>query len=447
MLENDANDTLAIQGGTVVTLNDADDVYFGGTVLINGDRIDSVLPGWVHGRGRVIDATDKVVMPGLVDFHCHTALSKGWSASLPLRDYLQSWWYPMVRSLDAESAYWAALATYSESVKCGVTTVNDMYRQLDALADAAAAIGIRAVLSNVVACDEHRLDTLAENERVFRTKNGSADGRVTVFVGIEWLPLASPALLRDARSLADDLGTGIHMHLSESLAAIEMTKELFGRRPVEVAFDYGLLGPDCVAAHCLYLSERDLELLRETQTNVSHQSSSAAWGGAGVAQLPEMLAAGLNVGLGHDSAEGNNSGDMFEVMKFTSLIQRATRCDGSLGQAGDILRMACRNGSRGLGIEAGELAPGKKADLIILDTNSQMFTPLMPGSKDQLYNHLVFAANGSCVESVIIDGRIVYANRVFTTIDEREVLSEANRCFRATVERMGAAGSRPTATP
>jgi 5-methylthioadenosine/S-adenosylhomocysteine deaminase len=345
----------------------------------------------------------------------------------------------MVRSLDAESAYWAALASYSESVRCGVTTVNDMYRQLDALADAAAKIGIRAVLSNVVAGDDHRLDTLAENERVFRTRNGSADGRVTVFVGIEWLPLASSDLLREARSLADDLSTGIHMHLSESLAAIRMTEELFGRRPTQVAFDCGLLGPDCVAAHCLYLSERDLELLRETRTNVSHQPSSSAWGGAGVAQLPEMLAAGINVGLGHDSAEGNNSCDMFEVMKFTSLIQRATRCDGSLGQAREILRMACKNGSDGLGIGAGELTPGTKADVIVIDTNNQMFTPLMPGSKDQLYNHLVFAANGSCVDTVIVDGRIIYEDRMFTTIDEREVLREASRCFRATVERMGAA--------
>jgi 5-methylthioadenosine/S-adenosylhomocysteine deaminase len=433
-----ASETLAVRNGIVVTLNDADDVYFGGTVLINGDRISDVLPDSVPGPGRVIDATDKIVMPGLVDFHYHTALSKGWGSSLPLRDYLHSFWYPMVRSLDAESAYWAALASYSESVKCGVTTVNDMYRQLDALADAAERIGIRAVLSNVVAADEHQLDTLAENERIFRSRNGSADGRVTVSIGIEWLPLASPGLLRDARSLADDLGTGIHMHLSESLAAIKSTEELFGRPPTQVAFDCGLLGPDCVAAHCLYLSDRDLRLLRDTRTNVSHQPSSSAWGGAGVAQLPEMLAAGINVGLGHDSAEGNNSCDMFEVMKFTSLIQRATRCDGSLGQAREILRMACRNGNDGLGIDAGELTPAKKADLILIDTNSQMFTPLMPGSKDQLYNHLVFAANGSCVDTVIVDGRIIYEKRVFANIDEREVLREANRCFRAMIERVKA---------
>src|SRR5262249_51486171 len=160
-------------------------------------------------------------------------------------------------------------------------------------------------------------------EQAFRQCNGSANGRVNVSVGIEWLPLASEELLRAARALADELGTGIHLHLSEALASVELVKEMYGRRPVEVAYDCGLLGPDCVAAHCIWLSDVELELLRETCTNVSHQPSASAWGGAGVARLPELVAAGVNVGLGSDSAEGNNSCDMFEVMKFASLLQRA----------------------------------------------------------------------------------------------------------------------------
>ena len=317
-------------------------------------------------------------MPGLVDFHYHTALGKGWSDHLPLWEYLQTCWYPMIRALDPESAYWAALASYSESIKCGVTAVNDMYRQLGALAEAAEKIGIRAVLSNDVATDEHNLDTLADNEEAFRTSNGAADGRVKVLVGIEWLPLASEELLRDARALADDLGTGVHIHLNESLSEVEISKEMFGRRPTEVAYDCGILGPDCIAAHCVWLSDTELALMRETGTQISHNPSSNAKLGNGIARLPEMLAAGLNVGLGHDAAECNNSRDMFEVMKFASLMHRAVRVDASLQQAPDVLRMATRNGARGLGFDAGELSPGKKADIAIVDTQNQMFTPLMP---------------------------------------------------------------------
>jgi 5-methylthioadenosine/S-adenosylhomocysteine deaminase len=407
--------------------------------VIEGDRIASVSSGAVTSDGaRVIDATDRIVMPGLVDFHYHTALGKGYSDHLPLWEYLQTCWYPMIRALDYEAAYWAALASYSESIKCGVTAVNDMYRQLDALADAAEKIGIRAVLSNDVATDEHELDTLADNEAVFKAKNGAANGRVKVLVGIEWLPLASEQLLQDARSLANELGTGIHIHLNESLSEVEISKEMFGRRPTEVAYDCGILGRDCIAAHCVWLSDRELALMRETHTQISHNPSSNAKLGNGVARLPEMLAAGINVGLGHDAAECNNSRDMFEVMKFASLMHRATRVDASLGQAPDILRMCCKNGNRGLGIDAGELAPGKKADVILLDTQSQMFTPLMPGNKDHVFSHIVFAANGSCVETTIVDGEIVYEDRQFTRIDEQETLREANRCFREVLGRMKA---------
>jgi len=431
------SDRIVLRNGIVVTLNDADDVLFGGNVVIEGDRIALVTADPVPADGaRVIDATDRIVMPGLVDFHYHTALGKGYSDHLPLWEYLQTCWYPMIRALDPESAYWAALASYSESIKCGVTAVNDMYRRLEALADAAEKIGIRAVLSNDVATDEHNLDTLADNEQAFRAKHGAANGRVQILIGIEWLPLASEELLRDARVLADELGTGIHIHLNESLSEVEISKEMFGRRPTEVAYDCGILGPDCIAAHCVWLSDAELALMRETHTQISHNPSSNAKLGNGVARLPEMLAAGLNVGLGHDAAECNNSRDMFEVMKFASLMHRAVRVDASLGQAPDIVRMATKNGNKGLGIDAGELSPGKKADVILVDTQSQMFTPLMPGDKGHVFSHLVFAANGSCVETVIIDGQVVYEDREFTTIDEEEVLRNANRAFREVVERM-----------
>jgi len=431
------SDRIVLRNGIVVTLNDADDVLFGGNVIIEGDRIALVTADPVPADGaRVIDATDRIVLPGLVDFHYHTALGKGYSDHLPLWEYLQTCWYPMIRALDPESAYWAALASYSESIKCGVTAVNDMYRQLEALADAAEKIGIRAVLSNDVATDEHNLDSLADNEHAFRAKNGAAGGRVKILIGIEWLPLASEELLRDARVLANELGTGIHIHLNESLSEVEIAKEMFGRRPTEVAYDCGILGPDCIAAHCVWLSDVEIALMRETRTHISHNPSSNAKLGNGVARLPELLAAGLNVGLGHDAAECNNSRDMFEVMKFASLMHRAVRVDASLGQAPDVVRMATKNGNEGLGIDAGELSPGKKADVILVDTQNQMFTPLMPGDKGHVFSHLVFAANGSCVETVIIDGQVVYEDREFTTIDEEEVLRNANRAFLEVVDRM-----------
>lgn len=436
------SDRIVIKNGTVVTMNDADDVIFGGTVVIEGDKIVDVgTDRDVSARqssdgAKVIDAGDKAILPGLVDLHFHTAVGKGWSDHLPLWEYLETCWYPIIRALNPEEAYWAALASYSESIKCGVTTVNDMYRQLGGLARAAEEIGIRAVLSNDVADDEHNLDTLADNKAAHEQSNGAANGRIEVYIGIEWLPLASEGLLKEARMLADDLKTGIHIHLNESLTEVENSKERFGRRPTEVAYDCGILFDRCIAAHCVWLSDAEIALMRETGTQISHNPSSNAKLGNGIARVPEMLAAGINVGLGHDAAECNNSRDLFEVMKFASLIHRASRVDPSLQQAPDVVRMATRNGSAALRHETGQLTAGKKADVILIDLASQMFTPLFPESKAHLYSHLVFAANGSAVNTTIIDGKVVYENREFTTIEEPKVLHEANAAFRSVLERM-----------
>jgi 5-methylthioadenosine/S-adenosylhomocysteine deaminase len=436
------SERIVIKNGTIVTMNDADEVLFGGSVVIEDDRIvdvgsaPDVSSRQSEDGARVIDATDKAVLPGLVDLHYHTALGKGWSDHLPLWEYLDACWYPMIRAIDPEEAYWAALASYSESIRCGVTTVNDMYRQLGGLAKAAEEIGIRAVLSNDVADAEHNLDTLEDNKEAFQASNGAANGRIEVYVGIEWLPLASEGLLKDTRALADELGTGIHIHLNESLTEVENSKQRFGRRPSEVAYDCGILFDRCIAAHCVWLSDAEIALMRETGTQISHNPSSNAKLGNGIARVPEMLAAGINVGIGHDAAECNNSRDLFEVMKFASLIHRASRIDPSLQQAPDVVRMATRNGSAALRHETGELTAGKKADVILVDLNSQMFTPMFPENKAHLYSHLVFAANGSCVNTTIIDGKVVYDDRRFTTIDQDEVLRRANKAFTDVVGRM-----------
>jgi 5-methylthioadenosine/S-adenosylhomocysteine deaminase len=433
---------IIIKNGSVVTMNDAGEVVFDGAVVIEGDRITDVGPAAeVLARNsadgaRVIDAAGKAVLPGLVDLHYHTALGKGWSDHLPLWEYLQTCWYPIIRALDYDAAYWAAMASYSESIKCGVTTVNDMYRQLIALGDAAEEIGIRAVLSNDVATAEHNLDTLEDNKEAFQAKHGKANGRIEVYVGIEWLPLASEELLRDSRLLADELGTGIHIHLNESLTEVENSRQRFGRRPTEVAYDNGILGRNCIAAHCVWLSDTEIALMRETGTQISHNPSSNAKLGNGIARLPEMLAAGINVGIGHDAAECNNSRDLFEVMKFASLIHRASRVDASLQQPRDVVTMATRNGADALGHQTGRLEPGRKADVILVDLNSQMFTPLMPGNADHLFSHLVFAANGSCVNTTIIDGQIVMEDRQLVTVDEQQILREASAAFRRVLDQM-----------
>lgn len=420
-----------ISGGQVLTL-DPEGSYFGvGTVVIAGDRITYVGPETeLLPDDHVVDATGMAVLPGLIDLHFHSALAKGYNDHLPLWEYLDECWYPFIRALDAEAAYWAGMASYAEALKCGVTTVNDMYRQLGSLARAVETIGIRAVLSNDTALDTFDLDTLSDNRASYEVAHGRAAGRIEVRVGIEWLPLASPQFLRDARALANELGIGIHIHLNESESEVADAMARFNRRPIELAYETGLLGPDVVAAHCVHLTPAEIGMLAETGTFVSHNPSSNAKLGNGISPVPELLAAGVVVGLGHDAVECNNSGDMFEVMKYASLMHRASRKDAALMPADQVLRMATNAGARALGHDTGQLAVGAKADVVLVDVQNLMFTPMLTESAEHLKSHLVFAANGSAVHTVIVDGRIVVSNHALVYADEAEIIREANAAFR-----------------
>lgn len=317
-----------------------------------------------------------------------------------------------------------------------------MYRHLDALASAAEQVGIRAVLSNDIALPEHQLDSVADNVAAFRNNDGRADGRIRVWMGIEWLPLADEKLLLDVRDAMSELDTGLHIHLCESKTEVQNSESRFGGlRPVEVAHKAGLLGPRTVAAHCVHLSDKEVEILADTGTSVSINSGSNAKLGNGVARVQDLVQAGVNLGMGVDACECHNSVDMFEEMKITSYMQRALHQDPALGCPGQMLRMATVNGARALGVEAGTLEVGKKADVIIVDLKKDMmFTPLLKkpleARRKQLESHLVFGCNGTGVETVIVDGRVVVRDRTVLGIDEEAIRLEMDRIFTNMVEDM-----------
>ncbi|MEM4246262.1 MAG: amidohydrolase [Candidatus Bathyarchaeia archaeon] len=375
-------------------------------------------------------------MPGLVDLHYHSSLGRGMYDNYPLYEFLDQFWYPKIRAMSPQEAYWGALCGYSEAIKSGTTSVNDQWRQMGSCADAAEKIGIRAVLSCDVGDDEAKIDTIADNERLYREKNGRAENRIRVFFGVEWVPIASEEILLKTRECADKYKTGIHIHLNESQSEVEMSLKRHGKRPTVLAYDTGVLGPDCVAAHCVWLSDEEIQLMAKTRTSISHNPSSNAKLGNGIARVPEYLKAGINIGLGHDSATCNNNLDIFEVMKWAALIHRGSRADASLMPTDTVLRMATVNGGRALHQDTGMLKPGMKADVILINLKSQHFIPLVLGKESNLKAHLVYSAHGEDVDTTIIDGKIVMENRVLKTVDEGEVLEKANQAFLNVLERI-----------
>jgi 5-methylthioadenosine/S-adenosylhomocysteine deaminase len=316
-----------------------------------------------------------------------------------------------------------------------------MYRHLDSLAEAALQTGIRAVLSNDIALPIHDLDSVSDNIKAFKRNNNRGNGRIKVWLGLEWMPLSDASLLKEIADAKKKLGTGLHVHLCESRTEVDDSIKRFGKSPVEMMLEAGFLGPDCVAAHCVHLSDDEISLLSRTGTSISHNAGSNAKLGNGVARLDAMLKAGVNVGLGVDSCECYNSTDMFETMKITSLMHRAVNENASLCQAAEILRMGTLNGAKALNINAGVLAVGKKADVIILDLKKDMmFTPLLESPREErkkmLESHLVFGCNGSAVETVIVDGQIVVEGRKVLGVDEEQLRKDMDILFQDVVRKI-----------
>lgn len=428
------SETILVRHGIVITMDAEDRIYEDGAVAIQDGRMVAV--GKTDEVEReykgdiVIEARKKAVLPGLVNLHYHTdSVTRGILDDKPLEEYLEKLWYPAIKSITPEETYASAMLSYCESIKSGTTCINDMYRNMISCAEAAEKVGIRAFLSCDVGDEDSGLDTLKDNERLIREKEGAADGRIRTLVGIEWIPITSKETVAAARELADKYGVGIHVHINENLWGIEKTKERYGRTELELAYDCRVLGPDCIAAHCVWLTDPEIALIRETGTHVAHCPSSNAKLGNGIARIPDLLRYGVNVGLGHDAAACNNRADMFEVMKWAALIHRAYRVDASLLPAKQVLRMATVNGAKALGMEReiGSLEVGKKADLITVDLNALHLTPVVLGKYFNVLSHLVYATHGEDVCDVIIDGRVVMENRVIKTVDEAEVIERASK--------------------
>jgi 5-methylthioadenosine/S-adenosylhomocysteine deaminase len=427
-----------LESGAVVTMDGPVDdplgfVHWPGTVVLGENGIVDVGPtSEVAGRTPAdqgdtrLDASGHAVLPGLIDLHCHTSVQRaGYTESLDLWSALTRHWYPMMRALDEDTVYRASLKTYSDSVRAGVTTFNDMFRHVESCAGAALELGVRGHYASLIARDEDGLDSLADNAAAYRAVHGAGQGRIAVRVGLEWLPLATPELLDGVRALAAELGTGIHLHLSESLGEVEASERAFGLRPVRAAHAHGLLGPESIAAHCVWVDDEELELLRATETRVAHAPTANAKMGAGLARVPDFLNAGVTVGVGHDSTEGNNTYDLFEVMRSAVLLQRATRLDPlALGPA-QALAMATSWGANALGIHAGVLSPGRRADAIVVDAREDFFDPAIPPYRSNLATRLVFATSGRDVRDVFVDGRPVVRGGELLTGDPNEITARA----------------------
>lgn len=424
----------ALTNAAIFTVDPRNRVIPRGTLIVEDGRISAVGPSdevIIPPGMPVIDASGHALLPGLIDAHSHSSLMRGVTENMQLMEWLP--YYQLEhRALTEEYAFHAARLCYLEALKSGTTCVMDMYRFMHRCADAAGEIGLRVNLAPYVA-DEPGKDffaTRAENRALIHSHHGSQNGRIQVWMGLEHLFYCTPDAYREALECQAEYGVGIHTHACEQKEEDDAVKAHFGRRSIAQLDHYGILGERTLIAHCVWLNDDEIKRIADTGTAISHCPISNAKLASGVARVPEMLAAGITVGLGTDGPVCNNSLSLFEEMKFASLIQKATRLDATVLPADQILRMATINGARalGLGDRIGSLEVGKQADLLLLDLAQPNLTPTEINAEGgNLLWNLVFAADARNVAAVWVDGRQLIANGRATQVNEQQVLSEAQQ--------------------
>ncbi|MGM0570249.1 amidohydrolase family protein [Marinobacter sp.] len=379
----------------------------------------------------VIDGKGYALMPGLIDCHSHSSLMRGVTENMPLMDWLP--WYQLEhRAMTEEFAYHSARLCYLEALQSGTTCVMDMFRYMDRCADAAGELGLRVQLAPYVADRPGKdfFSTREENRRLIRSHHETQNGRIRVWMGLEHLFYCTEDAYREAAALSREFGVGIHTHASEQKEEEQAVTAEFGRRSLAMLDHYGILGEQTLLAHCVWLNNDEIARVADTGTSIAHCPVSNAKLASGVAPVPELLAAGVTVGLGTDGPVCNNSLTLFEEMKFASLIQKATRLDATALPADQVLRMATINGAKALGLdhEIGSLEPGKKADLLLLDTGQANLAPVSVDEQGgNLIWNLVFAAGTTNVDSVWVDGHQLIARGQPVQIGAASVIADARQ--------------------
>lgn len=428
---------LVVSGGIVVTMDPARRVLDPGAVAIHAGRIVAVGGAAeieaTHPAGRRISARGAMVLPGFVNIHSHTGLAimrgvgedKG-SASL----------YPPAMAvwdvMTADDVHAISMIGMYELLRFGSTTVVENFRHMQAVADAAERIGIRAVLSEIVSDIDQRRGThdyehdarlgaerLAAGVALAERWHGAANGRLTVQLSPHAPDLCARPLMEQIVREARRRGIGITLHVAQTPREVERVKAVHGRGSVELLNDIGLLGPDVVAAHCIYVSDDEIRLLADTRTAVSHNASINAKRGR-IPPAIDILERGGTVGLGTDNYHGNIS----EVWKFAISVARMRSRDGVKLTPMQVLEMATLNGARALGMEAelGSLEAGKRADVVVVDLQQPHFYPLVDPIGSLVHNMV-----GSDVATVIVDGRVVIDGGRLQTTSGEEILTVGQR--------------------
>ncbi|MFB0532233.1 MAG: amidohydrolase family protein [Desulfatiglandales bacterium] len=437
MLGNKEKCDIIIEGGTLLTMVEGEEPMHDARVIISGDSIEAISDRQntpLPETGELINAEGAIVLPGLINTHGHSPMTlfRGMADDLPLKSWLFEHIFPAeARHINPDTVYWASLLACLEMIASGTTTSVDGYFLADAIVRATDKAGIRALVAQGV------IDFPAP---------GVPDPKKNVDVALafmeRWIDLSdliTPGLfchspltcaektLQQAHEISTRFDSPLQIHLSETREELMEIRKRTGLRPVFYLDDLGLLYSNVIAAHAIHLNEEEIDLLAERDVKIAHCPESNMKLGSGVAAIGKMLEKGVTVGLGTDGCASNNNLDLFAEMDTAAKLAKVASLDPTLLDARTVLHMATVGGARVIGLEEkiGTIQAGKKADIIIVDVNTPHMTPMY-----NPYSQLVYSATGGDVRDVIINGKIVYRERRFTTLDSEEIMNQVKSLSR-----------------
>jgi 5-methylthioadenosine/S-adenosylhomocysteine deaminase len=427
---------ILITGGTLLTMALPEEIVEDPVIGIRNGKIDFIINGKIPvgqcGDAReIIDASGCIVMPGLVNVHTHLAMTcfRGLADDLPLMTWLNDYIFPAeARFIDRKTVYAGAILAIAEMILSGTTTFCDGYFFEGEVGRAAITAGMRGVIA------QGFIDFPTPDQSAHSEKDSIAERFVE-----RWRdrsPLITPALvchspytcspetLRTIKAVARRVGVSFQIHLSETREEVRLIRKLYGKKPVQHLHDLDILDENTITAHCIWLDGEELDLLAAGRVKVAHDPESNMKLGAGVAPVMEMLRRGIDVGLGTDGCASNNDLDLFGEMRMAVKLHKVFTGDPTVLTAEKVVEMATIGGARVLGMadRIGSIAPGKEADIILVDMRKPHLTPLY-----RPFSHLVHAARGADVVTSIIGGKIVMKDRRLLQIDSAAVMEKVRR--------------------
>lgn len=407
---------------TAVTMDPQQPVLTQGYVCTQGKEITLVSQTCPQGEfDREIDCTDKIMMPGLVNAHTHVPMSllRGYGGGNNLQDWLNNFIFPAEAKMDEKCIEIGTALSMAELIASGVTCIADMYSSCDTMCNVVADSGLSANISRGVICfapteAPETLEGVVETKELVEKWHGYDNGRIRCDISLhgEYTSFAAPKLWEHLGKMAVDYKTGMHIHISETKSEHEECKARHGKTPLQVLADHGMWEQGGIAAHCVWTEESDWDLMVKKGITPIHNPVSNLKLGSGVAPIGKMLEKGVNIALGTDGVASNNNHDLLEEVKLAAVLHKGISLDPTLITSQQALNMATVNGAKALKRNTGVIGAGYDADIILLDGSRPSLCPC-----HDVVEQVVFSAQGGDVCLTQCQGKILYENGIFHTLD------------------------------